>query len=60
MTAIPVDTRVKVDALYARALKASGSDEGAPACAARKARRLLRRLLPRSDNRAVAFRIGPA
>ena len=30
MTAIPFDSRAKVDALYARALQLGGTDEGAP------------------------------
>jgi catechol 2,3-dioxygenase-like lactoylglutathione lyase family enzyme len=39
MIAIVLDTRAKVDAMHAAALAAGGSDDGPPACAARKARR---------------------
>lgn len=62
MTAIPVDTRDKVDALHAKALQLGGSDEGGPGVRGEEGPQAFYGAYFRDldGNKLCAFRIGPA
>ncbi|HYJ53396.1 MAG TPA: VOC family protein [Allosphingosinicella sp.] len=62
MTALVLDTREKVDALYARAIELGGSDEGPPGLRGEEGDQAFYGAYFRDPegNKLCAFRIGPA
>ncbi len=62
MTALVLDTREKVDALYARAIELGGSDEGPPGLRGEEGEQAFYGAYFRDPegNKLCAFRIGPA
>jgi catechol 2,3-dioxygenase-like lactoylglutathione lyase family enzyme len=62
MTAIPVDSRDKVDAMHAKAMELGGSDEGAPGLRGPEGDRAFYGAYFRDPdgNKLCVFRMGPA